>query len=364
MESVSDTAHDGGVWVCLASIRDPELVLPTIAQALDVPDVTGQSLLRQVGAALAERRLLLVLDNLEHLLNPTAPLLAALLTTCPGLTVLATSRARLEISGERVMPLPPLDPETARTLFVQRAQAADPGFNITTENAPVIAAICDRLDRLPLAIELAAARVNVLPLPALLARLDHRLDLLTGGPRDAPDRQRDMRAAISWSHDLLSEPEQVVFRRLGVFVGGFTLDAAEVVADEDANVLASVSALVASSLVTPVEGARDEPRFTMFETIREYALEQLIASGESQLSAAPCASSRESRRVHLGAAGRATEGNRILAPAAGDRQYPVGPGVGARARPNHCSPAGLGHSWISGLGPSHLPKGNPGSSGP
>jgi predicted ATPase/DNA-binding CsgD family transcriptional regulator len=207
-------------------------------------------------------------------------LVAHLLTTCPALTVLATSRVRLGISGEQVLPLPPLDEETARILFAKRAEAANPGFVVSLENASVVDAICDRLDRLPLAIELAAARTNVLPPRALLARLDQRLDLLSGGPRDAPDRQRDMRAAIAWSHDLLPEAEQRLFRRLGVFVGGFTLDAAGAVAGDGCDVLAGVSALVAASLVIPATAVGDEARFAMLETIREYALERLAASGD------------------------------------------------------------------------------------
>jgi predicted ATPase len=271
---------DEVVSVSLAPVRDPNLVLPTIAQALNVHDATGQSLLDQLQAHLQNRHLLLVLDNLEHLLETAAPLVVHLLTTCPCLTVLATSRVRLGISGEQVVPVAPLDRETARMLFVARTMAADPGFHLTPDTTPIVDAICDRLDRLPLAIELAAARINVLPPVALLARLGQRFDLLCGGPRDAPDRQRDMRAAITWSHDLLTEPQQVLFRRLGVFVGGFTLEAAEAVAGEGTDVLAGVSSLVAASLVNPAGEVGDEPRFTMLETIRDYALEQLAASGE------------------------------------------------------------------------------------
>jgi non-specific serine/threonine protein kinase len=280
MEIVRDTFDDGSAWVSLAPVVDPDLVLPTIAQVLGVPDATGQSLFERVTAFLAERHLLLVLDNLEHLLDPIAPLVVGLLGTCSGLTVLTTSRVRLGVSGERVVPVAPLDAETAHTLIATRAEAADPTFADTAGNAPVIDAICDLLDRLPLAIELAAARVAVLPPPALLARLDHRLDLLTGGPRDAPARLRDMRDAIAWSHDLLPEREQVLFRRLGVFVGGFTLEAAEAVAGEGTEVLDRVCALVAASLVLRVDGVGDEPRFTMLETIREFAIERLGASGE------------------------------------------------------------------------------------
>ncbi len=199
---------DGIAFVPLSQIHDPELVLPTVAEVLNVPDAVEQALLERAEAVLAARQLLLVLDNLEHVLDAITPLLSGLLTTCPQLTVLTTSRVRLGISGERVVPVAPLDPETARGLLAMRAEEVDPAFTITSENASVIDAICDRLDRLPLAIELAAARVSVLPPPALLERLDRRLDLLTGGPRDAPDRQRTMRETIGWSHNLLPEPEQ------------------------------------------------------------------------------------------------------------------------------------------------------------
>jgi predicted ATPase/DNA-binding CsgD family transcriptional regulator len=275
-------AHANGVWmVSLAPVRDPGLLLPTIAQTLQVPDAGERPLLDQVMAFLAKQLLLLVLDNLEHLLESAAPLIANLLSTCSCLTVLATSRVRLGISGEQVVPVAPLDMETARMLFTQRAQAADPRFHITPELAPVIDAICDRLDRLPLAIELAAARVTMLPPRALLARLDQRFDVLTGGPRDAPDRQRDMRATIAWSYDLLDDGEQRLFRGLGVFVGGFTLEAAQAVAGAGGDVFRGISALVDASLVTPVAGVADEPRFTLLETIREFALERLEERGEA-----------------------------------------------------------------------------------
>ncbi|HYI25092.1 MAG TPA: AAA family ATPase, partial [Thermomicrobiales bacterium] len=280
IDTVGDASAGGAVVVSLAPVRDPALVLPAMAQALNVPEVAGTSLPGRIQASLAERRLLLLLDNTEHLLDAVAPLVADLLATCPELTVLATSRVRLNVSGERVVPVAPLDPETARGLFAQRAEAVDSAFAITSETSPVIDAICSRLDRLPLAIELAAARVNMFPPLALLARLEHRLDLLTGGPRDAPDRQRDMRAAIAWSHDLLPEPEQVLFRRLGVFVGGFTLDAAAAVGGPGTDALAGVTALDASSLLQMSPGWNGEPRFTMLETIREYALERLDESGD------------------------------------------------------------------------------------
>ncbi|HYI26069.1 MAG TPA: LuxR C-terminal-related transcriptional regulator [Thermomicrobiales bacterium] len=269
--------------VSLATVRNPDLVPQEIAETLHVQG-TEDHYLERIKAFLGERQLLLVLDNLEHVLDSAAALVASLLTTCPGLTVLATSRTRLGISGEQVVPVAPLDQEAARTLFEMRAESADPTFAVTAQSVPIIDAICDRLDRLPLAIELAAARVTVLPPPALLARLDQGFDLLSGGPRNAPLRQRDMRATVAWSYNLLPAAEQVLFRRLGVFVGGFTLDAAATVANDGHDVLAGVSALLDASLVQRIDYAEGEPRFTMLETIREYALEQLVTHGEEHVS--------------------------------------------------------------------------------
>ena len=279
-DEVQDTFAETAI-VPLATVRDPELLLATLAQALGVPEVPGAPLREQLQAHLAERQLLLVLDNLEHIVDVAAPVVAQLLATCPRLTVLATSRTRLGIRSEQVIPLGVLSTAAARQLFLDRAQAITPAFAATDETTPIITAICDKLDRLPLAIELAAARSGVLPPRALLARLEHRLPLLTGGPRDAPAHQRTMRDAIAWSYDLLDADAQRLFRRLGVFVGGFTLEAAHAVAGEDVDdILSGVSSLVAASLVNPTAGVGDEPRFAMLETIREYAAEQLVVSGE------------------------------------------------------------------------------------
>jgi len=273
---------DGVVFISLASIRDPELVLATVAQVLSIPDASGQSLPTRLRVFLHDRHLLLVLDNFEHLLEAVPPI-AQLLEYAPQLKVLVTSRTRLMVSGEHTYPLPSLAAEGARHLFTDRAQGLVPTFALTNELTPIVDSICTRLDRLPLAIELAVAWIPVLPPHALLSRLEHRLDLLTGGPRDVPARLRDMRDAIAWSLDLLGECDQRLFRRLGVFVGGFTLEAAEAVASESANGLAGIGALVATSLVNPMEAAGDEPRFTMLETIREFALEQLAAHDEELL---------------------------------------------------------------------------------
>src|SRR5215212_1009707 len=285
-----------GVWlVDLAPLTDPARVFHGIAGVLGVREAGGQPLLRTVEAFLASKRLLLVLDNFEQVLD-AAPQLAELLTACPRLSMLVTSREPLQVRAEQQVPVAPLPlpprervlslSELARVpainLFVQRAQGIVPDFALTEENAPVIAAICQRLDGLPLAIELAAARVRLLPPRALLERLERSLPVLTGGPRDAPARQRTLRDAIAWSHDLLDGDEPTIFRRLAVFSGGWTLEAAEaVVSDEGAlDVFTGITALADKSLVRPVATADTDPRFGMLETIREFGLEQLTAAGE------------------------------------------------------------------------------------
>ena len=239
----------GACFVALAPIRDPALVPSAIAQALGVRDEGGLSMVQRLKAALRDADVLLLLDNFEQVLD-AAPLVADLLTECPTLTALVTSRTTLHLSGEREYPVPPLSlrralkgerreeheiplaspggqpvsplASEAVRLFVERARSASPDFMLTDDDAAVVEEICARLDGLPLAIELAAARCKVLTPQALLARLERRLPLLTGGPRDLPDRLRTMRAAIAWSHELLSPGEQILFRRLAVFAGGCT----------------------------------------------------------------------------------------------------------------------------------------------
>jgi predicted ATPase/transcriptional regulator with XRE-family HTH domain len=296
-----DDRPDGIVFVGLAPITDPGLVATTILQALGVVEVGGPSPRERLLNLLRGKRYLLVLDNFEQLVD-AAPVVGDLLESCPGLAVLVTSRVALRLRGEHEFPVPPLAlPEPvegsqhlmdvatlgsfpAVALFIDRARSVRPGFALTDENAAAVVEICHRLDGIPLAIELAAARCKVLTPQAMLRRLDHRLRLLTDGARDAPERQRTLRAAISWSHDLLSAEEQVLFRRLGVFVGGCTLTAAERVCDAcgslGLDVLDGVSALVGQSLVQQGEGFDAEPRFVMLETLREYALEQLDRAGE------------------------------------------------------------------------------------
>jgi predicted ATPase/DNA-binding CsgD family transcriptional regulator len=272
-----------GVWfVELGTVRDPELVLPTIATALGLRDVGHRPPAEQLVAHLRPRRSLLVLDNLEQVVE-AALRIAELLADCPRLTVLATSRVVLRVSDEHDVLVHPLPIEEAVQLFVARAQASSPAFALTAANQGAVAAICRRLDGLPLAIELAAARVPALPPAALLPRLERALSLLTGGARDRPDRLRTMRAAIAWSYDLLTPDEQALFRRLAVFVGGIDLEAAEAVAagaGGEPTVLDGLGSLVETSLVGRVgEAEAAEPRYRMLETVREFALEQLEESG-------------------------------------------------------------------------------------
>jgi predicted ATPase len=258
---------NGAFLVELAPLRDPELVVPTIAQALDLADAAT---LEKLADALRTRELLLVLDNAEHL-RAAAPFFAELIARAPRLTLLVTSRAVLHVSGEHVFPVQPLGDEAALELFEQRARALAPGFSVTEENGADVREICRQVDRLPLAIELAAARIRVLTPRALVLRLSERLSVLTGGPHDLPARQQTLRETIDWSVDRLAERERLVLARLAVFRGGATLAAAEAVCGADLDTLA---ALVDNSLVRRAETG-GEPRFELLETIREYALELL-----------------------------------------------------------------------------------------
>ena len=284
---------DGVAWVPLAAVQDAALVVPAIAQALGVREAGDQPLLDGVTSALREARLLLVLDNFEHLLAAAAPV-AELLAACPAFTALVTSRMLLRVRGEHALPVPPLalpDPDEsdaagrsdAVRVFAARARAVSPAFALTPATIPQVAAICRRLDGLPLAIELAAARVNHLPLPALRERLEHRLAVLTGGARDLPARLQTMENAIAWSYGLLTPAEQALFRRLAVFVDGFTLEAADAVGGRTvtAAVLDLVASLVDHHLIYLDAEAPGGPRYRMLETIREYAAERLAAAGEA-----------------------------------------------------------------------------------
>ena len=291
---------DGVRFVELAAVSAADLVAPAIAAGLGLSTSAGQ-LTADLESYLRSRRLLLALDNFEQVLW-AAPLLAGLLAAASGLVVLVTSRAVLRLSGEHEFPVPPLpvppagaapDPEQLRRyasvgLFTERAQAADPGFELTAGNAAAVAEICRGLDGLPLAIELAAARVRLLPPQALATRLGQRFSLLTGGARDLPERQRTLRNTLDWSFGLLSAAEQALFTRLGVFAGSFSLPAAEAIGTQSpredlapgaGQVMDTLGALVDSSLIRP-QTRSDQPRFALLETIREYALDRLRNGGE------------------------------------------------------------------------------------
>ena len=291
---------DGVRFVGLAAVSAADLVAPTIAAGLGLSTSAGQ-LTPDLQAYLRPRRLLLALDNFEQVIR-AAPLLAGLLAAAPGLVVLVSSRAVLRISGEHEFAVPPLpvpaagagpDPEQLRRyasvgLFTERAQAADPGFELTAGNAAAVAEICRGLDGLPLAIVLAAARVRLLPPQALATRLGQRFSLLTGGARDLPERQQTLRNTLDWSFGLLSAGEQALFTRLGVFAGSFSLPAAEAIGAQSPQedhapgaeqVMDTLGALVDSSLVRP-QTRSGEPRFALLETIREYALDRLRNGGE------------------------------------------------------------------------------------
>ncbi len=292
-----DDFADGVSFVPLATVSDPARVLTAIAKALGLWEVGDLPLEDQVRVVLSDRHLLLLLDNFEHLLE-AAPQLLVLLASCPRLSMLVTSRAALHLSGEQEFPVPPLalpdlaqlpEPQAlaqlaAVRLFVLRAQAVQPAFELTEANARTIAEICVRLDGLPLAIELAAARSKLLPPQALLKRLKHRLSVLTGGARDLPARQQALRNTLQWSYSLLSQEEQHLFRWLAIFVGGCTLEAAEVVCQQDNNqssrVLEGVASLLDKSLLQQTAREGEEPRLLMLETIREFGLEQLHQQGE------------------------------------------------------------------------------------
>jgi predicted ATPase/class 3 adenylate cyclase len=305
-----DKFQDGVFFVSLAHITDPTLVAPAIAQALNIKEDAGRSLTADLADYLSDKQLLLVLDNFEQVLKAVS-VASALLAAAPRLKVLATSREVLHLKGEQEFNVPPLRmPDLTRlpaaqalsqydavALFIQLARLVRPDFQVTNETAPAIAEICYRLDGLPLAIELAAARIRLLTPQAMLARLASRLRLLTGGARDLPERQQTLRSTLQWSYDLLQPAEQQLFRRMTVFVGGCTLEAAEAVCGPGAgnssspqppapsplsDVLDLVASLVDKSLVRQEVDADGEPRFVMMETIREYGTELLESTGSDE----------------------------------------------------------------------------------
>jgi predicted ATPase/predicted Ser/Thr protein kinase len=294
--ALAPTFPDGVFEVDLAALSDPALLAQHVAHVFGVKESAGGPVAANLAGFLRRKRLLMVLDNFEHLLS-AAPLVARLLEAAPELKALVTSQAPLHVRGEREYPLEALEvPEVgdvvpledlarspAVALFVERAREAKPAFSLTDENARVVADICRRLDGLPLAIELAAARVKVLTPAALLARLERRLTLLTGGARDLPERQRTMRGAVAWSYELLGDEEKSLLRRMAVFAGGCTLPAAEAVCGQGGvDVLEGLGSLVDKSLLRRREPRGGETRFRMLEVVREFALERLEAEGEGE----------------------------------------------------------------------------------
>jgi predicted ATPase/Tfp pilus assembly protein PilF len=295
-QELFDQFPNGVYFVPLADDTDADQFISRVAQQLAVRE-GGRPLLENVKDYLHEKRMLLVLDNFEQLVS-AAPVVAELLAVAPQLKIITSSRIALNLHGEREYPVPPLElPQTENEsalenlienesviLFVGRAQAVHPSFALTKDNASAVAEICRRLDGLPLALELAAARIKLLQPQAILTRLDDKLKLLTGGARDLPTRHQTLRNTLEWSYELLNEEEKILYARLSVFVGGFTFEAAEAVCNPDGklDILESLTSLVNNSLLRQEETADGEPRFGMLETIRAYALERLSAGGEME----------------------------------------------------------------------------------
>jgi predicted ATPase len=308
--AAADLFTAGVQFVSLASITDPDLVTTALADALEIQQVANRTIPQLIGDQLLNSGpFLLLLDNFEQVL-PAATVVAETLEACPSIKILVTSRSCLHIYGEQEFPVMPLAQDAAIELFVQRATAVWPDFAVTSENAAAVQKICLRLDGLPLAIELAAARTKVLSPPAILDRLQSRLQLLTGGALDLPERQQTLRRTIDWSHGLLNDAEQKLFRRLSVFVGGCTFEAAEAVCntrrDLGIDLFDGLSSLVDKNLVQRMDRVEAQPHFAMLETIREYAHECLLASGEQSAT----------RRAHAAyCLILAEEGNPDLSPA-------------------------------------------------
>ncbi len=296
---LSERFPDGVFFVNLAPLSDPAFVMPTVAQALGLKETGEQPLLDLLKTSLRDKQLLLLLDNFEQIVS-AAVQVADLLATCPKLKVLVTSRMVLHVQAEQEFAVPPLSVPDLRhlpdllalaqyeavALFIARAQAVKPEFQVRDASAPAVAEICVRLDGLPLAIELAAARSKVLPPQALLARLGQRLAVLTSGPRDAPARQQTLHNTLAWSYNLLTTQEQLLFRRLSVFVGGCTLQAVEAVCaaldgDGAGPALEGVASLIDKSLLRQQESEGGEPRFWMLQTLHEFGLECLVSAGEA-----------------------------------------------------------------------------------
>jgi predicted ATPase/DNA-binding CsgD family transcriptional regulator len=300
--NVAESFADSIAWVDLSALTDPALVPHAVAAALGVIPAADRPVERAIADHLRARQLLLLLDNCEHLLAATAKLTAGILASCPAVQILATSRARLRVRGEQILPVEPLPlpkevessldavaQSEAVRLFVERARAARPDFSLTAVNAAAVAALCRQLDGLPLAIELAAARVGSFPPETLLSLMASRLPLLSDGPRDLPPRQQTVRDTIAWSYDLLAPEAQTLFRRLAVFLGGFTLDAVAAVwppepgrsGEPETEALSLFGSLIDLHLVRRDPSSADaEPRYTLLETVREFGLERLAAAEE------------------------------------------------------------------------------------
>ncbi|WP_426515092.1 DUF4062 domain-containing protein [Diaminobutyricibacter sp. McL0618] len=275
--------EDGVAFVDLSAVHDPERVLHAIAQAIGVRDTGDAPVIENLTTALHDRQILLVVDNFEQVLD-AAPKLTALLAAAPGVAMVVTSRVLLRVSAEQSYEVGPLPEEWSMNLFVERARAVKPDFELTQDNSAAIAGVCAAVDGMPLAIELAAARVRVLSPAELLERLDRQLNVLVSGSRDLPERQQTLRRTIEWSTQLLDDDQRHLLERLGVFEAGFSLEAAEAVgdgghADSVSDVLTDLTALVDSSLVSQTVSA-DRPRFSMQAIVREYARERLSDSGE------------------------------------------------------------------------------------
>ncbi|MGB3330975.1 MAG: AAA family ATPase [Thermomicrobiales bacterium] len=280
-------------FVDLSSIRHPDMVIPAITEALDLKEALDASPVEALADDLRNREVLLVLDNFEQVTRGALPVVRVL-EKCPTINVLATSRTRLRVRGEHEYAVPPLtlpapsdsfdvlQSNPAVTLFVDRAKAADSSFELTAQNAPLVAEICIRVDGLPLGIELAAARTRRMRPAAILERFHGGLAMADGGPRDVPERQRTLQATIAWSYDLLDEVDRRIFAFMGTFLGGFTLEAATSVLSAtglaECPVMSGVERLVDDSLITQVSREDDDPRYEMLETIREFATERLAAS--------------------------------------------------------------------------------------
>jgi len=293
-QEVLEEFLQGVFFIPLAEDTNSDQLISRIAQPLEVRE-GGRPLIENIKDYLREIRLLLILDNFEQLIA-AGPVVSEILAACPQVKILVSSRIALNLHGEREFPVPTLDlpslagemsfDATAKNesvrLFIERAKAAQPNFDLTEDNASTVAEICRRLDGLPLAIELAAARIKVLPPPAILSRLGDRFKLLAGGARDLPLRHQTLRNTLEWSYSLLGQNEKTLYARLGVFAGGFTLEAAEAVCNLEGSldILEGLSTLVDDSLLRPVEGEENEPRFVMLETVRDFALEKLTDGGE------------------------------------------------------------------------------------